>query len=168
MTITKLPNFNTSKGRVHSKKKKNILNFGADPPQKLRKTKIYDDWKDIFCRRKKIPWKNLKNSTNWVNIMNIFQVLVVRRWYPPMKKKIFSADLHELGHEKIKIKEFRKWGKFVLTPPHFKLFFLNENFPCDGFTICPQTDWHTLVVIKLLPRLKIKRISSHLLIPQKF
>ena len=27
-------------------------------------------------------------------------------------KKIFSADVHELGHEKIKIKMIRKWGKF--------------------------------------------------------
>ena len=53
------------------------------------------------------PLKNLKNSTNWVNITNIFQVLVVRRGTPPMKKN-FSADLHELGHEKIEIKKFRK------------------------------------------------------------
>ena len=30
-------------------------------------------------------------------------------------KKIFSADLHELEHEKIKIKKLRKWGDFVLT-----------------------------------------------------
>ena len=35
---------------------------------------------------------------------------------PPLWKKNFSADLHELGHEKIKIKKLRKWGKFVLTP----------------------------------------------------
>ena len=40
--------------------------------------------------------------------MNIFQVLVVRRGYPPYEKKNFSADLHELGHEKIKIKKLRK------------------------------------------------------------
>ena len=50
--------------------------------------------------------------------MDIFQGLVVRRGYlPPYEEKFFSADLHELGHEKIKIKKFRKWGKFVLTPP---------------------------------------------------
>ena len=36
---------------------------------------------------------------------------------PPYEKKFFSADLDELGHEKIKIKKLRKWEKFVLTPP---------------------------------------------------
>ena len=62
--------------------------------------------------------------------MDTFQVMVVRRGYPPMKK-IFSADLHELRHEKIKIKKFRKWGNFVLTLPpcleNSKLFFFRMN-----------------------------------------
>ena len=49
---------------------------------------------------------------------------------PPMKKN-FSADLHELEHENIKIKKLRKGGKFVLTPPPVKkilnFFFFRMN-----------------------------------------
>ena len=32
--------------------------------------------------------------------MNTFQVLVVRRGYPPYEKKLFFAFLHELEHVK--------------------------------------------------------------------
>ena len=32
---------------------------------------------------------------------------------PPYEKKNFSADLHDLGHEKIKIKKLRKYFSFA-------------------------------------------------------
>ena len=92
-----------TKGRVHSKKKK--LRIFLTLVRKERPKFIFSLWWPIryfLQKKKKIPLKNLKNSTNLVNILNIFQVLVVRGGYPPYEK-IFSADLHELEHEKIKI-----------------------------------------------------------------
>ena len=62
------------------------------PPLKVKKDEnlffFSDDLKDIFCIRNKNFLENLKNSTNLVNIMNTFQVLVVRRGYYPYEKKL--------------------------------------------------------------------------------
>ena len=49
-------------------------------------------------------------------------------------KKIFSAVLHELEHEKIKIKKVKKMRKVCPDPPPVKkilnfFFFSNEPFP---------------------------------------
>ena len=55
--------------------------------------------------------------------MNTFQGLCGQKGVPPLWKKIFSADLHELGHEKIEIKKLRKWGKFKFLT--FFLFRMN-------------------------------------------
>ena len=115
--------YSLGKGSFEKKKVKNFLNLcpDPDPPKKLRKTKIYFFsmlTQQIFSAgEEKNLWKKLKNTAHLVTIMKIIQVLQVRRGYPPIWKKFFSADLDELGHEKIKIKKLRKWEKFVLTPP---------------------------------------------------
>ena len=41
----------------------------------------------------------------------------VRGYSPPYTKKIFFADLHDLGHERKKIKKVWKWPNFGQTPP---------------------------------------------------
>ena len=52
----------------------------------------------------------------------------------PHTKKIFFADLHDLGHERKKIKKVWKWPNFVLPPPPSKceishFFFSSEKVP---------------------------------------
>ena len=54
----------------------------------------------------------------------------VRGYPPPLLKKIFFADLHDLGHERKKIKKSVKMTQFCPDPPppsvKFHTFFFFE------------------------------------------
>ena len=70
----------------------------------------------IFSAEEKKSLEKLEKFHKFCQYYEYFLSFGGQKGIPPPMKKNFSADLLELGHEKIKIKKFRKWGKFVLTP----------------------------------------------------
>ena len=69
---------------------------------------FFDDLKDIFGRRKKNSHEKLEKFHKFGQYYEYFPSFGGQKGVPPHMKKNFSADLHELGHEKIKIEKFRK------------------------------------------------------------
>ena len=63
-----------------------------------------DDLKDIFCRRKKNSLEKLEKFHKFGQYYEYFSSFGGQKGVLPLWKKTFSADLHELGHEKIEIK----------------------------------------------------------------
>ena len=51
----------------------------------------------------------MKNVHKFGQYYEYFSSFGGQKGVPPPMKKIFSADVHELGHEKIKIKKLRKY-----------------------------------------------------------
>ena len=64
-------------------------------------------WK-IFSAEEKKSLEKLEKFHKLGQYYEYFPSFGGQKVVPPYEKKIFSADLHELGHEKIKIKKLRK------------------------------------------------------------
>ena len=64
--------------------------------------------KIFSAEEKKNPLTKLEKFYKLGQYYEYFPSFGGQKVVPPYEKKIFSADLHELGHEKIKIKKFRK------------------------------------------------------------
>ena len=132
-------------GKVSFEKKKcELSHFWSGPPHPPLKSvkckkfiffhtlfETHFGQKNFFFTYKSIKLRKISGILP--NMSKIFG-LPGRGYPPPIQKKIFFADFHDLGHERKKNKKSVKMTQFCPDPPPLSVkfhtfFFSNETFP---------------------------------------